>query len=64
MPRPKVYKNERIQIQIRLTTATRRRLEKQAAKRLVSKNLLAERAIEEALDRWEAEKESTLVTSA
>lgn len=55
MPRPKVYKNDRVQLQIRLTPVIRKRLEREAGRRMVSKNFLAEKAIEDALVRWEKE---------
>lgn len=45
--------NEQVQIQIRLTPELRQRLGKEADRRVVSINLLAERAIEYALARWE-----------
>ena len=55
MPRDKVY-DERVQLQVRFTPEDRERLEKEAARRGVSKNYLVERAVCEALDRWEKEK--------
>lgn len=55
MPRPKVYNKERIQMQVRLPAMVSKRLEKEAARRVVSKNFLVERAIAEALERWESE---------
>ena len=56
MPRPKTYKNERVQMQIRLPAKIRLRLEKESERRTVSKNFLVERAIEEMLEQWESEK--------
>lgn len=53
MPRIKTYDEDRVQIQIRLPLEIRERLEEQALKRQMSKNLLMEVAIGEALDRWE-----------
>ena len=52
--RPKVY-NERVQMQVRLAAAVNERLEIEAARRLVSKNLLVENAVLAALERWEAD---------
>lgn len=42
-------------MQIRIALGSRKRLEHEATRRLVSKNFLIERAVEEALDRWESE---------
>jgi predicted transcriptional regulator len=62
MPRAKTYRNERVQMQVRLPAPLLKRIEKEASKRVVSKTFLVERALVEALDRWEADKE--LVTNA
>jgi predicted transcriptional regulator len=51
---------KRVQMQIRLDPQLRRRLEEEAARRMLSKSLLAERAIAWALDKWESDE---LVTS-
>ena len=51
----------RVQIQVRVQPDLRQRLQDQADRRLVSKTRLVERAIEEALERWE---DDDLVTSA
>lgn len=44
-----------VQIQIRLPLSLRRRLDAEAKRRAVSRNFLAERAISEALERWEVQ---------
>lgn len=53
---PEQPANEQAQIQFRLPTALRDRLVKEANRRLVSINLLIERAIEQSLDAWEKQK--------
>ena len=55
MPRPKTYKSDRVQMQIRLPASVRKRLEKESERRTVSKNFLVEKAIEDALAAWENE---------
>lgn len=54
--RPRKYTDNRVQIQIRLDPKLKKRLQKEARRRAVAANLLAERAIEEGLGRWEQEK--------
>jgi predicted HicB family RNase H-like nuclease len=56
MPRAKDYIDERVQLQFRLTTDLRDRLRTQADRRAVSVNYLIERAIEDAVVKWEREK--------
>jgi predicted HicB family RNase H-like nuclease len=56
MPRAKDYVEERVQLQFRLTTDLRDRLRVQADRRAVSVNYLIERAIEDAVVKWEREK--------
>jgi predicted DNA-binding protein len=56
MPRPKTYDTERVQIQVRLPAPLLARLDKEANRRVVSKTLLVERALEISLDEWEDEK--------
>lgn len=53
--RPRMYDDDRVQIQIRIDPKLLQRLKKEALRRCVSKNLLVERAIEEALNTWEGE---------
>jgi predicted HicB family RNase H-like nuclease len=48
--------DEQVQIQIRLTPELRKRLTAEADRRVVSVNLLAERAIEHALNLWEKQR--------
>ena len=52
-PEPAV---EQAQIQIRLTTELRDRLQREAERRTVSVNFLAERALSESLEKWEQQK--------
>ena len=47
---------EQAQLQIRLPRDVRRRLDREAARRVVSVNYLAEKAIESSLDLWEAQR--------
>lgn len=54
--RPQKYPEDRVQMQIRLPLKLRKRLQKEADRRYVSKCLLAERALIEGLDRWEKEE--------
>jgi hypothetical protein len=54
--RPLKYNDARVQMQVRLPPKLRNRLQKEAARRAVSKTLLVERAIQESLDRWEQEE--------
>jgi predicted HicB family RNase H-like nuclease len=56
MPREKIYEEERVQLQFRLTADLRDRLRRQADRRAVSINYLIERALEEGVVRWEKEK--------
>lgn len=56
MPRDRIYEEERVQLQVRFLPEDRERLEREAERRGVSKNYLVERAVCEALDRWEKEK--------
>lgn len=53
--RPRKYNDNRVQIQIRIDPKLLARLKKEATRRCVSKNLLAERACEEMLNTWEKE---------
>lgn len=62
MPRPKSYPKDRIQMQVRLPLPLNQRLEKEAARRVVSKTFLVERALVLALEEWENE-ESSLASS-
>jgi hypothetical protein len=56
MPRARQYEDgERIQTQIRLPRVLHDRLRYQAESRMVSMNLLMERAIEAMMDGWEKE---------
>lgn len=52
----RISDEEQVQLQIRLPLALRDRLNREADRRAVSVNLLAERAIEQALDGWEKQK--------
>jgi predicted HicB family RNase H-like nuclease len=54
--RPLVPAAEQKQLQIRLPPALRRRLAAECQRRMVSTNLLVERAIEQALDDWEQQQ--------
>jgi predicted HicB family RNase H-like nuclease len=56
MPRERIYEEQRVQLQVRFQAEDRERLEREAERRGVSKNYLVERAVCEALDRWEKEK--------
>lgn len=47
---------DQTQMQVRLSTVVRERLRNEADRRAVSVNLLVERAIEDALTRWEKQK--------
>lgn len=62
MPRAKTYRNDRVQMQVRLPAPLLKRVEKEATKRVISKTYLVERALNDLLDRWDAE--SALVTNA
>jgi predicted transcriptional regulator len=42
-------------MQIRMAVGVRKRLAREANRRMVSNNFLIERAVEESLDRWEQE---------
>jgi predicted transcriptional regulator len=53
MPRPKTVVNPRTQAQFRLSDELLARLDREADRRVVSKTLLVERALETALDAWE-----------
>lgn len=53
--RPRMYDDDRVQIQIRIDPKLLKRLKVEALRRCVSKNLLVERAIEESLNVWEQE---------
>lgn len=56
MPRARQYEEgDRIQTQIRLPRALHERLRYQAEARMVSMNLLMERAIEATMESWEKE---------
>ena len=48
--------DEQAQIQIRVATHIRDRLQAEAARRVVSVNYLAERALQEMLVKWENQK--------
>lgn len=61
MARPKSYPADRIQMQVRLAPKLYDRLEKEAARRVVSKTFLVERALTQALEEWEDEQ--TLASS-
>jgi predicted transcriptional regulator len=61
MPRAKTYRNDRVQMQVRLPASLLKRVEKEATKRVISKTYLVERALSDLLDRWDAE---SLVTNA
>lgn len=56
MARPRTYDPDRVQIQVRLPASLLSRLEREANRRVVSKTLLVERALEISLDEWEDEK--------
>lgn len=55
-PRTEEPAEEQKQIQLRLPAQTRERLRAEADRRSVSVNFLGERAIEQALDKWEKQK--------
>ena len=48
--------DEQAQLSIRVPVMLRERLQKEAARRTVSLNLLAQRALEESLVKWEKQK--------
>lgn len=52
---PMTDPDELVQIQVRLPRSLRMRLADEADRRMVAKALLVERALAEALDRWERE---------
>ena len=54
--RPQKYPQGRVQMQVRLPLKLRKRLQKEADRRYVSKALLVERALTESLERWEQEE--------
>lgn len=54
--RPRKYNDDRVQMQIRISPKVKARLKKESERRIVSSNLLAERAIEEMLQVWEKER--------
>jgi predicted HicB family RNase H-like nuclease len=56
MPKAREYVDERVQLQFRLSTDLRDRLRAQAERRAVSVNYLIERAIEDAVVKWEKER--------
>ena len=66
MARPKQYNKDRIQMQVRLSAAVRKRLEREAGRSGRLQELPCRGAIAEALDRWEKEEAdaSVLATSA
>jgi predicted HicB family RNase H-like nuclease len=53
--RPRLY-SERVQLNTRTSDKTRLRLKKQADRRGVSVSYMVDRALQESLERWEAEK--------
>ena len=55
MARPKEHATERVQMQFRISPELQLRLNAEADRRFVSKNLLIERALENALTEWEKE---------
>ena len=61
MARPLKYTEERVQMQVRIPPKLRKRLQKEADRRYVSKCLLVEAALTQSLDHWE--HEDLLVTS-
>jgi predicted HicB family RNase H-like nuclease len=48
--------DDQAQLSIRVPVMLRERLQKEAARRTVSLNLLAQRALEECLTKWEKQK--------
>lgn len=53
--RPRVD-SKQTQVSVRLPTALRERLQKEAARRTVSLSLLIQTALEESLTKWEKQK--------
>jgi len=49
-------KEEQVQVPLRVPRKLRERLQKEARRRAVSVNFLGERALADAVDRWEKEK--------
>ena len=48
--------DEQAQLNLRVPAILRERIQKEATRRTVSVNLLAQRALEEALTKWEKQK--------
>jgi predicted HicB family RNase H-like nuclease len=48
--------DQRVQVQFRLSSGAKRRLRREADRRQVSTNFLIEKALDEALAKWEKEK--------
>lgn len=56
IPKTVTVTNSRVQMQFRLSSKTKERLRKEAARRQVSANYLIEQALDDSLTRWEKEK--------
>lgn len=56
MARPLKYTEDRVQMQVRIPPKLRKRLQKEADRRYVSKCLLVEAALKNSLEHWEQEQ--------